>query len=316
MKKSFQILLDRATFENFDEDKYLYANRDVSEAIAKGLFVSGKDHFEKFGFKETRFLQFPVDHKRKKLKLDQIRKVILNDMPMIENNTYFDFLTSDLKKQFNIKHTELVSSNNYDSEVRELISKYEDGLILDCGAGSRNEYYPNVVNFEIVPYPSTDVCGVGEKLPFISESFDAVISVAVLEHVKDPWKCAKEIVRVLKPGGELYCCVPFLQPMHGYPDHYYNMTESGLKNLFTADMNILYHSTNQGTLPIWTLSWILNSWAEGLSEKTRSDFLNLKVSELMDSPLNYLDSKFVTELPPKKNMELASATIIRCIKKY
>lgn len=311
-----QILREKATLENFDEDAYLNANRDVNEAVKKGLYKNGKAHFEKFGFKENRFLQFLVDHKRKKLKLERIRKILASDIPMIENDANFDFLTPDLKKQFNIKNTDLISSNNYDLEVKELIANYEDGLVLDCGAGSRNEYYSNVVNFEIVPYPSTDVCGVGEKLPFISESFDAVISVAVLEHVKDPWRCAKEIVRVLKPGGQLFCCVPFLQPMHGYPDHYYNMTESGLKNLFIEDMDILKHSTNQSTLPIWTLSWILNSWAEGLSEKTRKDFLGLKVSDLMDSPLIYLDKKFVTELPEKKNMELASATIIRCIKKY
>jgi hypothetical protein len=26
--------------------------------------------------------------------------------------------------------------------------------------------------------------------------------------------------------------VPFLQPLHGYPHHYYNMTGEGLRNLF------------------------------------------------------------------------------------
>ena len=82
----------------------------------------------------------------------------------------------------------------------ETIHRLQDGLILDCGAGRRPIYYSNVVNFEIVAYDTTDVRGVGESLPFETDSFDAVFSFAVLEHVKDPFRCASEICRVLKPG--------------------------------------------------------------------------------------------------------------------
>lgn len=55
---------------------------------------------------------------------------------------------------------------------------------MDCGAGCRSDYYENVINYEIVSYDSTDVVGVGESLPFEDETFDAVLSCAVLEHVK------------------------------------------------------------------------------------------------------------------------------------
>lgn len=122
------------------------------------------------------------------------------------------FLTDDLAKLAGISATERVSANSYDHDLWNLIESNPDSLILDCGAGRRDVYTSNVVNYEIVPYDTTDVLGIGEVLPFCDSVFDGVISVAVLEHVKDPFQCAKEICRVLKPGGWLYCCVPFLQP--------------------------------------------------------------------------------------------------------
>ena len=44
--------------------------------------------------------------------------------------------------------------------------------------------------------------GRGGDLPFANNSFDYVISLQVLEHVKDPRPLFEEMYRVLKPGGE------------------------------------------------------------------------------------------------------------------
>ncbi len=43
--------------------------------------------------------------------------------------------------------------------------------------------------------------GVGEELPYATESFDAVVCVDVLEHVADLEKVLSEVARVLRPGG-------------------------------------------------------------------------------------------------------------------
>jgi SAM-dependent methyltransferase len=147
-------------------------------------------------------------------------------------------------------------------------------------------------------------------LPFKDGSFDAVISSAVLEHVKDPFRCAQEIIRVLKPGGDLICCVPFLQPMHGYPHHYYNMTSSGIRNLFEPHIEVRRHEVPASALPIWSLTWMLKSWAAGLRGDTLVAFNNMKVSDLMGDPFIYLEMPFVRDLPTEVNFELACATVI------
>jgi len=50
------------------------------------------------------------------------------------------------------------------------------------------------------------------RLPFRDGAFDAVICSEVLEHVPDSHKAVRELVRVLKPGGELVVSVPRYLP--------------------------------------------------------------------------------------------------------
>ena len=305
-----------ATDENFDEEAYLLANPDVADAVRKNLMESGRQHFEAFGKKEGRRIArktggwASVIAEAKQRKLERIKPLLRTDMPCIETPACYDFLSAELRARFNIVDTDAVSSNGYDENGMALIDGNQDGLVLDCGAGKRPVYFDNVVNFEIAAYESTDVRGVGEVLPFADGAFDAVISVAVLEHVKDPFMCAREIARVLKPGGSLVCCVPFLQPLHGYPHHYYNMTSQGIRNLFVDYLAIDKVTVPDSVLPIWSLGWILGSWAAGLEGKTRNDFLQMKVADLMANPVTYLNMPFVRELSEEKNIELASATML------
>ncbi len=307
-------LTQPATDENYTEEAYLDANPDIAKAVREGISLSsGRQHFEIFGKEEKRCIRLPksVIIEPKKKKLDKIRPLLRQDMNYIEKSgQHFNFLNDDLVETFDIISTDAISSNNYDRNVEELINRYKDGLILDCGSGRRDVYYENIVNFEIVDYDTTDVVGVGEKLPFIDNAFDAVISLSVLEHVKDPFLCAKEISRVLKPGGNLICCVPFMQPFHGYPKHYYNMTHQGLINLFDGLLEFDKIEIDEAALPIWSLTWILRNYANGLQGDARNEFLELKIADLIETGDKYLDKAYVKELSDEKNRELAYATVI------
>ncbi len=50
------------------------------------------------------------------------------------------------------------------------------------------------------------------RLPFKDGAFDAVICSEVLEHIQDNRKAVRELIRVLKPGGELVISVPRYLP--------------------------------------------------------------------------------------------------------
>lgn len=243
-------------------------------------------------------------------KMAKLRPFLRQDMPFVMRGDKVDYLSDELRGLAGVEDTEAVSSHGYDPYAMALVEKYTDGLLLDCGAGRRNVYFPNVVNFEIVDYDTTDVLGVGEELPFSDDSFDAVFSLSVLEHVKDPFRCAREIARVLKPGGDLYCVVPFLQPLHGYPHHYYNMTHEGLRTLFENTLEITRQEVLASTGPIWTLTWIAQRWAAQLPPDARERFLSLRMSDLLVAPQTLLQEPWVNQLPHEARFELASATAI------
>jgi SAM-dependent methyltransferase len=61
-----------------------------------------------------------------------------------------------------------------------------------------------------------------------SGRFDSVVCHQVLEHVKDPMAVARELARVLKPGGLAIVSVPHLSRRHELPHDYFRFTPEGL----------------------------------------------------------------------------------------
>ena len=90
---------------------------------------------------------------------------------------------------------------------------------------------------------------------------------------------------MLKPGGLLFVDWPFLQPVHGYPSHFYNATREGLGNLFRDGFESIVLDTFPNQTPDHMLSWILREWSASLtSEKARAKLLRTSVKQLLDAP--------------------------------
>jgi SAM-dependent methyltransferase len=112
--------------------------------------------------------------------------------------------------------------------------------ILELGAGLDIAVAPNLVKSDAFVYSADhlDVVADAHALPFPDASFEFVFSLSVFEHLHSPWIAAAEIARVLRPEGRAYTLCAFMQPLHGYPDHYFNATEAGLRRLFADDFLI------------------------------------------------------------------------------
>lgn len=105
-------------------------------------------------------------------------------------------------------------------------------LVIDVGSGPER-LGKDLVNLDVFPFPEVDIVSDATALPFATGSVDGAVSESVFEHVPRADLVAKEMVRVLKPGGYFYVSAPFIHPYHASPDDFNRWTVSGLKFLFT-----------------------------------------------------------------------------------
>lgn len=109
----------------------------------------------------------------------------------------------------------------------------EDAVCIAVGGGPVRAH-PDLLNVNIAPFPNVDIVADAHILPLIPESVDAIHCEAVLEHLYDPNRAVSEMYKVLRPGGKVYACTPFMQSYHGYPHHYQNFTLTGHQRLFES----------------------------------------------------------------------------------
>lgn len=174
----------------------------------------------------------------------------------------------------------------------ELLGAHSGGLprdarVLDVGAGATPAYrahLPLAARFVNMDLDAGSVRGVAEALPFDDGSFDAVVSFAVLEHLRDPDAAMMEKARVLKPGGLLLLGTHGVYPYHPCPDDYFRWTQAGLRLLVARYLEVeavepiggLIHlafclagfyvehgaARRRSTSPLRYVAWALNAFGD------------------------------------------------------
>lgn len=118
-------------------------------------------------------------------------------------------------------------TKNYSQISQKLVKKYLHMKILNVGAGE-SPLGKAVITLD--KYSQASIKGDALALPIKTNSVDLILSIAVLEHLKEPYQAIQEMQRVLKKSGEIYIEIPFLQPFHGTPDDYFRASLSGLQH--------------------------------------------------------------------------------------
>ena len=129
----------------------------------------------------------------------------------------------------------------------------KSGKILEVGCSAaiyRNTFHGDYIGLDLsdLEFPKTDkkhnfLVGTGYNLPFKDRTFDFVLCLAVLEHVKYPDKFVKEISRVLKIQGEalINSATPIGMIYESYPKY------KGFRH--KALVELLFENSLQ---PIWS----------------------------------------------------------------
>lgn len=197
------------------------------------------------------------------------------------------------------------------AKLKAKLSTLESGWVLVVGGGNQKEHINRlfdsdkklrVIFSDIDTKSNVDLFCDGHDLPFGDNSFDAVITTAVLEHVMYPERVAAEIHRVLKIGGILYSEIPFMQQVHEGAYDFTRYSLSGHRRLFNG-----FEELERGMIagPATALVWAIENFALAFVSRSPLRKIVKTVSRLSFGWIKYLD--YLLEHRPEA-MDGASCT--------
>jgi SAM-dependent methyltransferase len=111
-----------------------------------------------------------------------------------------------------------------------------EAVILDFGAGHGD--FSEILNrrtfiaLDVYPYNEVDiVCNLEEQVPFRKKTFDVIVLMNVLEHIRQPEKLMQTLRSLLKPSGLLIVTIPFLLKLHQQPYDFYRYSHHQIKEM-------------------------------------------------------------------------------------
>ena len=185
-------------------------------------------------------------------------------------------------------------SSEKDNYLKYIVDQTSDcNICLDVGKSTR-EYFPelkckkvetlDINEFDDYPDIVADLC-----LPFPEDfigRYDAIIALAILEHVYNPFLAVENLYKLLNANGQLFLYVPFLYRYHAPDDlqfqDYFRFSRDAIAILLHEFSAITIYpvrgriSTIAALLPGWknVIEKNFGTWANRLLDKLSTDKTN------------------------------------------
>lgn len=148
--------------------------------------------------------------------------------------------------------------------ISHILAAIPDAKILVIGCGEARlvqNSEASITYTDVTLGTLTQIVCDAHNLPFEDQSFDAILAIAVIEHVIYPTEVVKEIERVLKHDGFFLAAVPFLQAVHMGAYDFTRWTYTGMRALFAGFTEISSGIANgPSTTLVWASEYFLSSF--------------------------------------------------------
>lgn len=185
-------------------------------------------------------------------------------------------------------------SRRYRLLMTTLLRRYrQKSVILNLRSGPRIlQGRRDIINVDLYTFDEVDMVSDAADMPLENGTVDLVLNLAMLEHVDHPERVVREIYRLLRPGGEVFCYLPFLVPFHAAPHDFYRWTMSGGRTLFQDFEQV---KIGIGAGPTSGMLWVVQEWLAILlsfGSKRLHDIIFLMLM-VLTTPLKILDTFLV-----------------------
>ena len=128
-----------------------------------------------------------------------------------------------------------------DQETRRLVARLDPRRlsVLEISGQSWRDF--GFASYRSAEFPGFDICE--QVLP---ERFDLIIAEHVFEHLRWPYRAAKNVLQMLAPSGHFLIVTPFLYKVHPNPLDCVRWTEQGLR-YFLEDAGFPEGQTTSGS---------------------------------------------------------------------
>lgn len=212
---------------------------------------------------------------------------------------------------------------------KRVVAIYQNPKILDigCGTGFNIAYlhqlgYHQVLGLDFSPDAleygrarqlNELICGDAEKLPVHPDCCDIVLTLDIIEHLKDDRGALSEIFRVLRPGGTLIVFVPAFQFLWSFQDeishHQRRYTVRELREKILQSGFELKKLTYVNSL-LFPIVWFGRMVLKAFPRRFKITSESQMNPTWMNGILYYI---FLTELPLLRFMDLPFGVSILCV---